>query len=198
MNTSFFRKAGLSAMTAMLAVPFAAQAESSLATGNGQLNTTARVDFQITIPKFVALQVGTAGAAIDLITFALTPAQAQAPGTPVAGTGGDVGAGAVTARVASNGGTVGLAAATLGPLGNGAGDTINWTEITTTSSNASLPAPVLANGTSAAVNVVATGGVVLQTATWTYQYQNSAAVPAGTYGGVNVNNGRVTYTASIP
>lgn len=198
MNTSLFRKAGLTAMVAMLATPFAVQAESTVATGAGALNTAARVDFQITIPRFLSLQVGALGASIDLITFTLTPAQAQAPGTPVAGTGGTPGPGAVTARVVSNGGAVGLVAATGGALSNGAGGTINWSEITTASSNASLPAPVLTNATSASVTVPATAGVANQTATWTYAYQNSAIVPAGTYGGVNVNNGRVTYTASIP
>lgn len=196
MNKSLFRKVGLTAMAAMLAVPFVAQAESSFQTGAGALSTQARVDFQITIPRFLALQVGTTGAPIDLITFTLTPAQAQTPG-PVAGTGGDVGGGAVTARVAGNVGNVTLVAATGGALSNGT-DSINWSEITTASTNGALPAPTLTNGTSGAVTVAATGGVVLQTATWTYTYANSATVPGGTYGGVGINNGRVTYTASNP
>jgi len=34
--------------------------------------------------------------------------------------------------------------------------------------------------------------------TWTYAYLNPATAAAGTYGGVNTNNGRVTYTAAIP
>ena len=48
------------------------------------------------------------------------------------------------------------------------------------------------------VALTAVGGVVNQDAKWTYQYANSAIVPADTYGGVNTNNGRVTYTASLP
>ena len=35
-------------------------------------------------------------------------------------------------------------------------------------------------------------------AKWTFSYANTAAVPAGTYGGVNVNNSRVIYTATMP
>ncbi len=37
-----------------------------------------------------------------------------------------------------------------------------------------------------------------QDAQWTYSYDNTDVVPAGIYGGVNANNGRVTYTASLP
>jgi hypothetical protein len=40
--------------------------------------------------------------------------------------------------------------------------------------------------------------IVNQDARWTYSYANTALVPSGTYGGVNTNNGRVTYTASLP
>jgi hypothetical protein len=39
---------------------------------------------------------------------------------------------------------------------------------------------------------------VNQTATWTYSFANTAVLEAGTYGGVNTNNSRVTYTASLP
>lgn len=196
MSKSLIHKLGPAALVALLAAPLSANAESSFATGGGALNANARVDFAITIPRFVSLRVGTAGAPIDLISFAV-PAAAVGNGTPVAGTGGDLGAGAVTATVLGNGGTVTLAATTGGPIGNGT-STINWSEITTTSSNPSLPAPVLANGASAPVALAATAGVVSQTATWTYGYANSAVIESGTYGGVNVNNSRVTYTASLP
>ena len=36
------------------------------------------------------------------------------------------------------------------------------------------------------------------TAYWSFAYSNSNFVGAGSYGGVNVNNGRVTYTAALP
>jgi hypothetical protein len=197
MSKSLFRNLGCVALTAALAAPIGANAESSFQTGVGALSANARVDFQITIPRFLALRVGTSGAPIDLVSFTV-PAANVGNATPVAGTGGDLGAGSVTASVLGNGGNVTLQATTGGPIGNGASGTIDWSEITTASSNPSLPAPVLANGASAGVAVGATSGVVNQTATWTYSYANSNVVEAGTYGGVNTNNSRVTYTASLP
>ncbi len=61
-----------------------------------------------------------------------------------------------------------------------------------------LTPPVLANGaTRQHHGDRRRTGVVNQSAAWTYSYANSVVVPAGTYGGVGVNNGRVTYTASV-
>lgn len=197
MSKPLFRNLVGIALTAALAAPLGANAESSFQTGVGALSANARVDFQITIPRFLALRVGTSGTPIDLVSFTV-PAANVGNATPVAGTGGDLGAGSVTASVLGNGGNVTLQATTGGPIGNGASGTIDWSEITTSSSNPSLPAPVLANGASAGVAVGATSGVVNQTATWTYSYANSNVVEAGTYGGVNTNNSRVTYTASLP
>jgi hypothetical protein len=124
-------------------------------------------------------------------------------GTAVAGTGGDLTGGVETAAIVSNSGNVTLNATASGALGDGAGDTIPFTQITTAattlSSGTALPAPVLTNGTSS--NVVLTAPatkLIVQDAKWTYSYANAANVPAGTYGGVNVNNSRVTYTATMP
>jgi len=119
--------------------------------------------------------------------------------TPIAGTGGDLTAGQVTATVQANSsGTVSLTATATGALSNGAGDSINYSQITTASNNPSFLAPVLANGVSGTITVPPVSKLVNQSAVWTYSYANAAVVPAGTYGGVNTNNGRVTYTASVP
>ena len=55
-------------------------------------------------------------------------------------------------------------------------------------------------GVSADVTVTPNIGtkVVSRTANWTFAYSNTDVVGAGTYGGVNTNDGRVTYTASMP
>lgn len=198
MKMTLSRKLGAAAMVAALLAPFGAQAESSFATGAGALSTTASVDFRITIPKFLSLRVGPTGSGISIIDFA--PAAANVgSGTPVAGTGGDAGPGAVTATVIGNGGAVTLVANTPGALNNGvATQTISWAQVTTASSNPSLLAPTLANGASASTTIAAVNGVANQTGTWTYSYANGVVPAAGTYGGVNVNNGRVTYTASTP
>jgi hypothetical protein len=197
MSKYLFKKLSHVALVAALAAPLGAYAESSFQTGAGALNASARVDFQITSPRFLSLRVGTAGAPIDLVSFDV-PAANVGDATAIAGTGGDLGAGSVTARVLGNGGNVTLQATTAGALGNGSAGSIDWARITTASSNPSLPAPVLANGASAGVAVAAANGVVNQTATWTYSYANTDVVEAGTYGGVNANNSRVTYTASLP
>ena len=40
-----------------LAIPLFAEAESTFVTGAGALNATARLDFQITVPKFLYIRV---------------------------------------------------------------------------------------------------------------------------------------------
>jgi hypothetical protein len=196
MSKKIFQKVGTVALVAVMAAPFAANAESTFATGAGAQSTQARVDFTITIPRFVSLRVGATAAAISSVTFAPTAAQMEAGGS-VTGAGGDLGGGVVTAIVRGNGGAVTLGASTLGALQSGA-NTINWSEITTTTSVPALTPPTLVNGASTSTTVTAAAnGVVNQSAAWTYTYANSAVVPAGTYGGINANNGRVTYTASV-
>ena len=187
-----------------LGLPLVAGAESNFTTGAGTpLTASAKVDFTIIIPKFISLRVGTAGAGnIDLITFTVPAASVGAGGAGIAGTGGDLTGGAVTARVTGNNGQISLTSSSTGALSNGT-DTIPFTEITTATatltSATALPAPVLTNGLSAAVSPALTGTKITnQDAKWTYNYANSAVVASGTYGGVGVNNGRVTYTASMP
>jgi hypothetical protein len=212
MKTSIALKTVLGA--ASLALPLMAFAESNVQTGAATAapGATAHVDFSIVIPKILYLRVGTgskyttgvlsSNAAVDLITFSPTAAQVG-NGTAVAGTGGDLTGGVETAAIVSNSGNVTLNATATGALGNGAGDSIPVTQITTTAttltSATALPAPVLTNATSA--NVVLTAPptkVIVQDAQWTFAYANAAVVPVGTYGGVNTNNSRVVYTATMP
>jgi len=40
--------------------------------------------------------------------------------------------------------------------------------------------------------------VINRDAKWTYTYLNQNVAAPGSYGGVNANNSRVTYTASMP
>ena len=193
-----------SAVALAVGLPLLASAESNFTTGAGTpLTATAKVDFTIIIPKFISLRVGTAGAGnIDLITFTVPAASIGAGGAGIAGTGGDLTSGVVTAKVAGNNGQVTLTSTALGALTNATADTIAYTQITTTAaintSATALPAPVLTNGTSANVLPTLAGKITNQDAKWTYNYANTNVVAAGTYGGVGVNNGRVTYTASMP
>ncbi len=202
---------------ASMALPLMALAESNVQTGASTLTATAHVDFQITIPQILYLRVGagssyttgvlTSNGAVDQIVFS-PAAGVLGNGTAVAATsGGDAGVGQETAAIIGNGGAVTLSATTTGALNNGvAADTIAYTQITTTAatltSATALTPPTLVNGASTTVTVPAVNGIANQDAKWTYAYANSAGVPAaGTYGGggpTNVNNGRVTYTASMP
>ena len=95
-----------------------------------------------------------------------------------------------------------LSSTTLGKLNDGAGDTISYATIKTTASKLTtaqvLPAPALVDGATHSVVVAAVGKIVRRDAKWHYTYTNATVPPAGTYGGVNSNNGRVTYTASVP
>jgi hypothetical protein len=211
MRTSIVTKALLATMAA---APLLCHAESNVQTGAATAapGATAHVDFQITIPKILYLRVGTgslyttgvltANGTIDLIQFAPTAA-VLGNGTAVAGTGGDLLNGVETAAVVSNSGNVTLNATATGALSDGAGDSINYTQITTTASTltsaTALPAPTLANGASVSVVIPAPATkVIVQDAKWTYAYANTTTPPAGLYGGVNVNNGRVVYTATMP
>lgn len=211
----------LTAVAALLAPQWAlAESDVNLAAGPNS-TATARLDFQIVIPRVLFLQVGTGTAladntAIDLLSFAPTAAQ-LGNGTNVAGTGGNLTGGAVTVRVFGNNGNVGLTATTNGPLGNGAGDTIPWSEILVTTAAAAVPAAgflgaaiphpaIPLTGTGATTTITATNKVVRQEGVWTFAYDNTTMYAAGTYGGAGpaspnntgVNNGRMLYTATLP
>ncbi len=188
--------------------PMLAQAESTFVNGAG--NATANLDFQVVVPRILFLRVGTGtnfatNTAIDLISFNV-PGASLGNGTAVAATAasGDLGNGAVTARVLGNGGSVTLTSTTLGALSNGAGSSLSFGQINTAvpplagAPGAALPHPTLADTGTGSVPLLATAGVVNRGATWTYSYANSNVVAAGSYGGVGVNYGRVTYTAANP
>ncbi len=209
MRTSTVVKA-LLAVTAV--TPLLCQAESNLQTGGGALSATAHVDFQITIPKYLFLRVGNgtgtaAGAwatngTIDEISFAPTPAQVGTGALAATAASGDLGNGTETAVVVGNGGDVTFSSTTTGPLGDGSGDSISFTTITTAAAHnttaTTLAAPALADGASTTITLTSVGKIVQQDAKWTYTYANATIPPAGTYGGLNTNNSRVTYTASVP
>ena len=194
------------------AAPLLCYAESNFQTGAASpLTATAHVDFQITIPKFIFLRVGTGtGTAaggwgtngnIDLVSWA-PAAGTVGNGAALAGTGGDLGGGVETAVVVANHGNVTLSSTTLGRLGDGAGDTISYAQIRTVAGKLTtvqvLGVPALADGATRTIVVAGAGKIVQRDAKWTYTYRNQTVPPAGTYGGVNTNNARVTYTASVP
>ena len=182
-----------------------AQAESNFQTGVGALTATTRLDFQIVIPKMIYLRVGTGVdrttvATVDLINFSV-PAANVGDASVIAGTGGDLTGGVVTARVLANNGTVTVTTATPNQIKNVAGDLISYGQIalavaTLTTATAFTP-PAMTDNTTTSNTIAPTLNVVNRDAKWTFTYLNQNIVASGTYGGVNTNNSRITYTASI-
>jgi hypothetical protein len=197
------------------AAPLVCSAESNIQTTSGQ-TATAHVDFQITVPKFLFLRVGTGSSyttgsftavnTIDPITWTLTTANV---GTgSLAGTGGDIApAGTETAALICNSGNaVTFTSTTAGPLTDTTADTIDYANITVapvalTAGYTLLTPPALVNGATTTTTVNGAGHVVKADAKWTYSYANSTVPAGGVYGGGgagNTGNGRVTYTATMP
>jgi len=198
----------LLAAAVLATTPMLANAESDFVSGTG--SASAQLDFQITIPRILFLRVGTGtdfadNATVDMISFNV-PGADLGNGTSVAATAasGDLGNGAVTARVLGNGGNVTLTSTTLGALSNGAGSTISYSQIETAVTalggvgGVPMPHPALADTGTGSVALASTLGIVDRGATWTFSYANDNVVAPGTYGGAGVNNGRVTYTAATP
>jgi hypothetical protein len=209
MRTSTVIKA-LLAVTAV--TPLLCQAESNFNTGGGSpLATTAHVDFQITIPKFIFLRVGkgtgtaaggwAANAAVDLISFAPTAAQVGTGPLAATAASGDLGNGTETAVVVANNGNVTFSSTTTGAIGDGAGDSISYATISVAAAHnttaTTLAAPPLSDAATNTITLTAVGKIVQQDAQWTYTYANGTTPPAGTYGGINSNNSRVIYSASV-
>jgi hypothetical protein len=191
-----FKKISLAAVVALsAALPMAAQAESNVGTGAGTITASARVNFQIQIPRFVYLRVGdgavlAGGGTPAAINF--TPALVDVGnGVAQAATAGsgDLGNGIVTVQVIGNAGPMTLAAVSSAPnLVNASSDTLPWTQILTAVTGSTPHPPI--NG--ASVSYPATANVVNASGTWTYTYANTTTPAAGTY------LGQVTYTASSP
>ena len=161
-----------------------AKAES---TSSGGAPTTARLDFRITIPTILYLQLGTLGATVDRVTFPVI----DLPGTgPVAGTSS--GTNPVPVRVAALvGGSalVTLRANSSTALTDGSGNNIPFSEILWTATG-----NFSGNTFNAAANqqLDQFTGPGNRTGTYSFSYANANYYPPGTY------NGQVTYTLSSP
>ncbi len=185
MNNSLILK---TALLAALATPLIASAESDLTTGTG--TASARLNFNVVIPRVLFLGVGTGynvladNTTVDLLSFDYSANAADV------GSGTDSAAQGVNVRVLGNSGQITLAAAGSGTgLSNGT-DTIPWTEILASSSDATNFNVPAVGGTAAPV--LSAGRVTARSATWNYRYSNTDVVAPGTYAGT------ITYTATAP
>jgi len=161
-----------------------AKAESSQSNG---APTSAHLDFRITIPTILYLQVGTVGATVDRVTFAVV----NLPGTgPVAGTSS--GANPVPVRVAALVGaasTVTLRADSSTALNDGSGHTIPFDQISWTASGNFTGNTFSGTANQQLDQFTGPGN---RTGTYTFSYANANYYPTGTY------DGTVTYTLSSP
>ncbi len=178
---------------------------------------SASLDFRVVIPRVLYIRIGAGvagtGGAINLMDMA--PAAANVgDGSVINATGGDVAANAVTVRIYGNGNSnISLNSTTTGQLANGvAGQFIPWTQITVTPAalavgtagftNGAITHPAFNNGAAGglgtATTLTAVAGAVRQEGQWAVAYANTGLPAAGTYGGINTNNGRVVYTVTMP
>lgn len=173
-----------SAAATTLCAPMLATAESDLSVAAaGSASAQANLDFQIIIPSFIFFQVGSPGTTIDLVTFDLVTALEEPGSTnPVPGSS------TISVDLRTNASQVRIAASG-GDMDDGSGNLIALTDITATAGG-TIPVPDFGADTGLFAPV---GGVLNDT--WSYSYDNTAVVPAGTYGGA-ANGGRVTYTAT--
>lgn len=184
-NVRAFRGLALTGVAALgLIAMTPAMADSDFQTGTGALTASADLQFRVIVPKFIDFRVGSTGNTVDNVDFTV-PAANVGNGTAVARDGGA----AIGVALRSNAGNIALAATGPANLTSG-GNTIAWTQITGTSSDAAgLPVPVVG---ATATNLTAAAGVINRTANWTFSYANQNLVGAGTY------TGTVVYTASAP
>ena len=198
------RKAGVLAMLAACALALPVCAEQPATDTVAPFNVSARLNFSLTYPGFLRFRVGTAGGTVDTIGFTV-PAATVGSSIPIAGAGGDAGGSSANVQVVGNNGQVTITATNSSAgLGIGTGTAsdgrINYNQISTATSSAQLPAPVLTNAGGTTVQPTLNAPLVTQrTAVWTYAYLNQTIPSAGTYGGaVAARGGRVTYTATMP
>jgi len=184
-----FRKLMLSSVAATaVSVPMLASADSALSiAAPGSASADAHIDFQVVIPSFIFFQLGPAGVGnVSLVSFDVsTDPDGPGSGTAVPGST------SVGVTLRSNATNVQIAASG-GNLDDGGGNTIALGDITP-SAGGQVPVPDFGNSTGS-FPVAALGGLLSDT--WAFSYDNTAIPAPGTYGGANINGGRVTYTAT--
>ncbi len=152
----------------MVAIPTGAHAELQFVTGTcTPLTASAKLDFAITIPKFVYVRIGTGtnvanNTSVDNLVYTV-PAANVGDSSAITGTGGDLTGGKVRVRVIGNNGTIAFSSTTLGAMSNGAGDTISWSQmdvaVATNTPATALNHPTLVDGSMTSINLTPTPAV---------------------------------------
>lgn len=219
---------GFATVLAALALTQPAWADQTQSTGNGTLNTSARLDFTINIDRMVYLRVGNgaghsggasgtgpaASGAISALSFSLSPM--SIPGVPTNANPGNsqavnwngavplypaAAAAVLPVEVRSNAGQVRISAQATTPLTSGS-NIIPMSDISLSSSdNANLPAPAVpAVGPGPAVNVALGGsGTAAAPSLLTYRTANwTFNFAPSTIPVAGVYSGQITFSAVAP
>ncbi len=192
-------------LSASMALPQLAQAESRWSVGTGNISAHADLKLKVVVPRIIILKVGDLGATINEITWdatgtavndvvysgAIPPTTATLPFTVSDDEAVGNGQGTIAVQVFGNGGDVSLTSTTTTPgflTDTATSFTIPLTDITVTAGG--TPHPAFDGGASV---IAATNGVVNPGPdTWVYAYNPTATPAAGTY------TTTVRYTAANP
>jgi len=178
-----------------LAASQSALADQASCTGAACTTANLPVNFSITIPAFLRLQVGAVGSAADVQWNANITAANIGTGnlSPDTVNNGGAGAGLVAYALVSNVSTsdavitaTGSAAAFISGANQIPYTDVNANAVGTTGAAVALPVP----GTP--TNVTPTAGLIDRAGTWDYYYVNNTVYPAGTY------TGTINYTVTQP
>jgi hypothetical protein len=178
-----------------LAASQSALADQATCNAAGCTTAALPVNFSITIPAFLRLQVGAVGSAASVQWNASVTSANIGTGnvSPDSVTNGGAGAGLVAYALVSN---VSTNNATITATGSAAaftsgGNSIPYTDVNATAvgtTGAAVALPVPATPTT----VSPTAGVINRAGTWAYYYVNNTIYPAGTY------TGTINYTVTQP
>lgn len=174
----------------------AALADQATCAGAGCTTANLPVDFSITIPAFLRLQVGAVGATPSVQWNASVTAANIGTGNvnPDSVTNGGAGAGLVAYALVSN---VSTNNATITATGSAAaftsgGNSIPYTDVNATAATTNAWAAVAMPVPGTPTTVTPASGIINAAGTWAYYYVNNTIYPAGTY------TGTINYTATQP
>ena len=153
---------------------------------SGPSPKSVHLNFQVTIPSIVQLQIGSAGGTIDTVHFNVTDFADVQPTIA-----GDLAPTVKVHTIVAAGQAVNLTANSSTPMNDGAGHNLPFTTISYAGTGDFSAVSGTFNGTAAQSIWSSTGRVNLN-GTFAFTYHNSDTYDPGTY------NGQVTYTLASP
>lgn len=175
----------LATMLSVLSMGSLAYAESDTGV-NG--DAQARLNFQVSIPKILYLQIGGSGATIDTVSFNVT----DVADNEATVSGDNSPAVKVAAIVGTSSSVILSADSSAGMTGSVTGSTIPFSAVTTSGTGDFSSVSSLAFDGTASQQVWSATGGGMRTGSLGYAYTNSYSYAPDTY------SGQITYTLSSP